>query len=515
MSFDLNDDARIENEHAYIVNYYNTIVYLNQFINSQSNGGFLKIPFSKPQNIVQPNVSHVSSNFTENYKSTNLYIYKKTHQFDGITYDGELVIENEMITNSSKKMYVCFLLKYGLNYNTAIDKLMKASIQNNRALQKMDLDLSEMLDTEGKYISYDNVIIFPRVITIGTDLRNLKQCDLFSIYSENYKILDNNHKEGFVEGARGRPARSKPARSKPARSKPTRRSKSVAKSTSIAKITSAGTMVIPNTSGVTESQLTCKPIFDSKDAKNSMIVSYSNSETGNQTLTINFLFTLLIFIIIACFANFGSPYLYKHYFIEGSGSSNGVYAQTTIFLILAGILSFALLVDGMIHNKDVAIAGISMITFIFISGLKIFDKIQNDKKITKHEDKYMNVDQSSVDDPMWNLVSKYGSTGWSDFFWKGGIMNGGTSTIIFIFASVISFIITLLIGLGYNSDGKSIKVSDINGKPLKPNPIGKLNPKDPRRKSAENKIIMIIIFGFFFTCFAVCPVIYMKSDKAS
>jgi hypothetical protein len=466
MSFDLNDAAHIDKnkERAHIVNYYNTIVYLNQFANTPSNGGFIKMPFSKAQNMVKPNISHVSSNFTENYKSTNMYIYKKTHEIGGITYDGELIIENEMITNSSNKIYVCFLLKYGLNYNTALDKIIRASTQSSTSLQKVELDLSKLVETRGKYINYKSrdgieVIIFPTLINVGTDLSQFKTCDLFSAYNENYMILENTQKEGFVENFK---------------------------------------------EGAT-SQLTCKPIFDSKDAKNSMIVSYSNSTAGNQTLTINFLFTLIIFIIMVCFANFGSPYLYKSIFIDGSETEKQVYAQTIIFLGLAGVLSFALLVDGMIYDKDVAVAGISIVTFICISALKIFDKIQNDDKIQEDKDKYMNKakeDQNSYK----KIIFDYCIAGLTACFWDGKIMSGGNATALFIFSLVGSLIFTILIGLGY-----------FNPRGVKKVPIGKISTSSGRGRAvvakAVNKICMIVIFGFLFTSFIVTPIVYMKFDK--
>ena len=132
MSFNINDSSRFAKDKSVICNYYDCSIYFNQYERTPNNGGFIKIPFFTPENTVRPNALFISDKPTVKYMSNSLQIYKKSHNIDGVDYDGELIIENKQITNGDSKLFVCFPLKTSNVKPNVIDKIIKTNINRLR-----------------------------------------------------------------------------------------------------------------------------------------------------------------------------------------------------------------------------------------------------------------------------------------------------------------------------------------------------------------------------------------------
>lgn len=293
--FDINDTTKIANDKSISVDFSDTSIYYEQYRRTLNNGGYIDIPFSNPTNLVNPSVIYFSLNPTIKYKSTNLSIFKKSHLLKKIDYDGELVIKNVPIDKEEGPLiYVCFPLKTKARIeDTPIDKIIKRSEILKPKDIKMNIDINSMIDRSQKYIFYRDknaiVVVFTNPIEVTSKFKNFNTCDLFSLYSDNYNILQNAPvKEGFVEG-----------------------------------------FIEGN------EEMTCVPIVDGNDVSDGVVVNYLSSKQTAQNKTIDMLFSLIMFVILFCVAFFGSPFAFKSIFIDKSGNINEILGKTwgLVFII--------------------------------------------------------------------------------------------------------------------------------------------------------------------------------------
>jgi len=107
-------------------NYYNT--YAKRVFSSNTDFQFI---YQGKENT--PNLTIIQGSQNLSYISSKFFIFSKIHKIDNVEYDGELIIENTPITNSNKKMYVCFPLRTvpTLSEETIIDFILQQTDPNN------------------------------------------------------------------------------------------------------------------------------------------------------------------------------------------------------------------------------------------------------------------------------------------------------------------------------------------------------------------------------------------------
>jgi hypothetical protein len=324
MSFNISDSSRITKDKSVICNYYDCSIYLNQYERTPNNGGYIKIPFFTPENIVRPNAFFISGEPTVKYISNSLQIYKKTHNINDIDYDGELVIENNQITNGDTKIYVCFPLKTRPNQKpNEIDNIIKKSEVMNSGELSMTINLNKMFDKLQKYIFYrsgnDIVIVFTQPIKVQSSFdKKYVECSLFSKFENNYNILQNAPgKEGMQNIVEG------------------------------------------------YEELDCQPIDvdTGKIVKEAPYLTFLKTGSDSQNKTVNLMFSMLIFVIIFCVAFFGAPAAYKQIFVDTLNDTTLTY--TVVFCVFYFLWCIAMGV-GAIWDTG---AGITAVTFLILFGM--------------------------------------------------------------------------------------------------------------------------------------------------
>jgi hypothetical protein len=364
MSFDTTDSSRINKDKSILCNYYDCSIYFNQYERNVNNGGYIKIPYFTPENIVKPNVLYISQEPTVKYRSNYLYIHKKTHDIKGVRYNAELIIENIPVTNGNNKVFVCFPLVTAKRKKTVLDKIIEKSYELNPSEFKTVLNLNNMFNNSQKYIFYksgdDIVIVFTEPIQVATSFNDkYVECKMFSKYQDKYSILQNNSNlegfqvlETFVEGINQKATNTT--------------------------IIGESTM---NDSSIGEYD--CQPI----DVTTNEVISDApalvgiNSGSSNKDKTINLLFTMLSMVIIFFTAFFAVQPLYKIIFIDDMGDAT--LTKSIMFSIFYLTWVIGMVAGGMMYDMRVAIFGIMFLFLWGISLLAIIIRTMFDKQYFK------------------------------------------------------------------------------------------------------------------------------------
>jgi hypothetical protein len=338
-NFDISDSTRIANDKRVICDYYDCSIYFNQYASTRNNGGYIKIPFFTPKNIVKPNGLYISGEPIIKFMSSDLYIYKKTHNIAGINYHGELIIKNKQITNGDRKLYVCFPLKTDIGTKpNEIDKIIDQSEKVNSDSFSMPVNLNNMyfdkLQKNPKYIFYksggDIVVVFTEPIKVKNSFDKFVECDLFSKYSNEYNILENN-KDGFQSMTEG------------------------------------------FIEGIEDDSMTCYPIDNNGEPLTdvpSLVKVKSGSEAQNKT--INLLFAMIMFVVVFSFSFFGVPPLYEKIFITKLEDNSLTY--TTIFCGFYLAWCIAMICGMIVDDTASAITGIFFSLLFAISLITIIGR---------------------------------------------------------------------------------------------------------------------------------------------
>ena len=345
-NFDISDSTRIANDKRVICDYYDCSIYFNQYASTRNNGGYIKIPFFTPKNIVKPNGLYISGEPIIKFMSSDLYIYKKTHNIAGINYHGELIIKNKQITNGDRKLYVCFPLKTDIGTKpNEIDKIIDQSEKVNSDSFSMPVNLNNMyfdkLQKNPKYIFYksggDIVVVFTEPIKVKNSFDKFVECDLFSKYSNEYNILENN-KDGFQSMTEG------------------------------------------FIEGIEDDSMTCYPI-DNNGEPLTDVPSLVKVNSGNeaQNKTINLLFAMIMFVVVFSFSFFGVPPLYKEIFINESKLNDTTLTYTTIFCGFYLAWCIAMICGMIVDDTASAITGIFFLILLGMSFLTILGRTYIDK----------------------------------------------------------------------------------------------------------------------------------------
>jgi len=391
--FDINDTTKIANDKSISVDFLDTSIYYQQYRRTLNNGGYIDIPFSNPTNLVNPSVIYFSLNPTIKYKSTNLSIFKKSHLLKNIDYDGELVIKNVPIDKEDGRViFVCFPLKTTSRIeDRSIDKIIKMSEILKPKDIKMNIDINSMIDRTQKYIFYKDknaiVVVFTNPIEVTSKFNDFYTCDLFSLYTDNYNVLQNapvkeGFLEGFVEGA---------------------------------------------------DNMTCIPVDDGgNDVSDGLVVNYLSSKQTQQNKTTDILFSLIMFVILFCVAFFGGPFAFKSIFIDESTSINEVLGKTLGFSFYYLIFCIALIVGGIIvKDKNESIAGVFLLMLWGVSALTIINRWNTDREYKGSVTG--TIDKLKIFNPEYLNYIKY--------YWTDSKKRVGTS--IFVVITMLAFTIAI------------------------------------------------------------------------
>lgn len=444
-----NDETKKTDSKKLIFDYYNTKIYFHQYSQTPNNGGYVDITFSTPANVVNPNIIYISQGPTLKYKSSKLFVYKKTHFIDDLVFDGEIVIENTPITNNNnEKIYVCIPLKTNASIQSSdIDEMISTADVINPSKISMDINLNDKINKKNPYFYYENgsnkIVVLNTAVEVNTSFENFKTCDLFPNYDEKYLILQNitdgfaNVVEGFQEGA--------------------------------------------------ASIQTCTPIDENdKDVSNGLIVNYLNGNLTSQNKTIDLLFSLIIFVMISLSSAVVSPYLYKKIFYDILVDTN--IHKTLLFCLFYLLLAFSLLFGGIFYDYPSAVTGLILLFFFTMSFIFIYYRA--------------NTDTGYLNGVMFDNLNNFGDT------W---ITAGGTIipswTNIFT-SSFLNSIVTL-IGLMITSIlfGIFAYSNEVNEGKMKNKKFAKMKG---RTTSAYKNYVytMLGIFGYGYSLFVVGPFYY-------
>jgi DNA-binding cell septation regulator SpoVG len=459
MSFNISDSSRITKDKSVICDYYDCSIYFHQYERTPNNGGYVKIPFFTPENVVKPNVLYISGEPTIKYMSNTMYIHKKTHNISGIAFDGQLIIENKRITNGDGKIFICFPLKTANNIDTTpIDNIIERSEKQNKQDLKMTININNMFNKLQKYFFYksgnDIVVVFTEPIKVKRNFDKFQKCKLFAEYVENYNILQNvsgkdgfqNLTEGFVEG-----------------------------------------MEVMDCQPIDIS--TNKPMADA-----GTLVSINNV-TSSQNKTINMFFVMILFTIVFFVSIFGANPLYDKLFGSGGILNDDTFTAYFIFSIFYVFWASFITFVGIYGIKDQSL-GMAGLFFFVLWIVSTFVIIVVKKKDTNFK---FELNSVYIAYTLTNLFEYFNYK--EEYFRSGGIF------------TLIVWIVTIILVSLVNSKKLQVRKNILMGK-KNSTAIGKefSSEKELKRYQGYSNA-MLAIFGFVYSLLVVGPFIAYITTK--
>ena len=364
--FILTDTTKNDNVSNINFDFYETVLYLNQYEKTPVSGGFIKIPYFMPSSTIRPNIQYITTPQTQSYQCSKLSIYQKSHPLSSdVQYDGELVIECTPITNSYNKLFVCFLLQNTLYLNSTasdIDKVIADANNNYTRYTTMNFNLGQYVAPTQPVIVYtsgvDTVLIFTQPIqiqnvdfstfsTIGNDVMALYPTDMmsYSVVSMAPSSDNTTIRDSFTEGFTKNVKRNKKR----------------------------------NVAGVFDCKMIDMKDPSGKKTEGSDTATYlMDSSVSEQQSAMGVAFALFNFFAILLAAYFGSPPIFKLMFIDVSDDGNQMMFGASIFVLLATIMSFILMINGVGYDHVESGFGIFMLLFLALSIMSVVIKM-NDK----------------------------------------------------------------------------------------------------------------------------------------
>lgn len=343
------DDTKVDNTKMITVNLCPGIlpVYKNDissgFASTALQGGYIKIPYICPGGTVNSNATYVDNLSIKNYKTTNLYIFNKSHIVTDISYDAELVIELTPTTNPGDVLYLCFLLKCHRDSKKPkndIDNLIKKSNDSTKNYASTTCNIQPFIDKNQKKIVYKNgintIIIFTKTIGIKEhdfSTYSTVPVELFPVFPSDDYIIILPVKEGFQEGFKEGAEKGKTA------------------------IT------------------VCTPINTGSSQENDNAILYTNTDAGETVESRSIFIGIFVTMVICVVSIFVFPQIYFWIMMNPKMDSNERIIYNGVFVILLGILSFALMLNGKKHDpKKQILAGAIVFFFLVLSigGVQIY-----------------------------------------------------------------------------------------------------------------------------------------------
>lgn len=294
--------------------------------------GYIQIPYVCPGGTIKSNATFVDNLSTKNYKTSNLYIFNATHSIQNVSYDAEMVIELNPITNGGEKLYLCFLLRCQRNHKMAlneIDNIIVASMRMNE-YKRNSFNLQPLIDNNQQKLLYksnsDRVVIFTKVINIKEyDFSNYSQipATLFILFpTDDYVILKSSSvQEGFTEGfTKGR-----------------------------------------------QSIMTCTPINTGEPGEKDNSVIIMNTDGASTLLSHSMLAGMVANIICLIICLFVQPSLYFFIMRSPNVNLNEKMFFNIVLIVLIGVLGLVLLLNGAKNDKSQQLAGFLIGIYLTLS----------------------------------------------------------------------------------------------------------------------------------------------------
>ncbi len=210
-----NADSVNNNNPAISFNYYSTIIENVQITKDKTGDVAISATFDGKVN--EPNINYMDDNTQSMfYQSKKIYVYGKIHKISGSTHDTEMVIEHIPISNGTKKLFSCFLLKKTQDVSeNSISSFIKAKTNNEY------ISFNEYINTDNTTIVYETItsnndpctiIVFTNVIPINdkdNDLSSFSETESKKIFSPSLLtnvsvaksscLFKNKTVEGFAQ----------------------------------------------------------------------------------------------------------------------------------------------------------------------------------------------------------------------------------------------------------------------------------------------------------------------------
>lgn len=443
MSFFSFDNCKTKDNQELFYDYRPTHIYNTDIVEKQNNANVRKSIVENEQNRIINNdkfykigVNNKESNFTfkqlnpSTYTATNIYLYGILHNNipeittnnDGMV--GEIVIEHISSTDSTVKLYTCFLLSQAGNKSksTTIDKL----ISNVVSLPKpsnIELDLNIEIPTQHKCFHYKekNDIKYPAmfgmsglttgkteifVFTTPIQITNIS-ANLFSTLSYETNLFDINAPispsciniqgatttiEGFDNGAGDI-------------------------TSAINKNTTIITDLSGNVYGTDDSYLECSVVNESDEKVQSTIIPLNDPIVGDLNgykMFVNF----LLFCIICIVSNLAIPSFYKMAVIDNITKDNPGDEATAAYIrgadVMISIIVFIHIIWYLLYGiayktySKLILVSFAIIAF-YILGFSLiqYKKLSDDWKIQNL--KYPELNFMDTVSSIGNIVSLVGT----------------------------------------------------------------------------------------------------------
>jgi len=296
------------------------------------NGGYIQIPYVCPGGTLKPNATFVDNLTSKKYKTANLYIFNATHMIENISYDAEMVIELNPITNGGEKLYLCFLLSCQRNNKLKLNEIDNIIVHSMKmkTYKHNSFNLQPLIDNNQQKIFYksntDRVVIFTKPIKIKEyDFSNYSKIPsnmFISFPTDDYVVLNTSGvQEGFTEGL--------------------------------------------------ESIMTCTPINTGEPDENDNSVIITNTAGGANLLNRSLMAGIMITVILLMICLFVQPTLYFFIMANTNVDPEEKMLITGISIVLIGILGLFLVFNGSNNDISQQYAGIIIVIYLILSVVGI------------------------------------------------------------------------------------------------------------------------------------------------
>jgi hypothetical protein len=325
------------------------------------NGGYIQIPYICPGGTLKPNATFIDKLSSKKYKTANLYIFKATHSIQNVSYDAEMVIELNPITNAGEKLYLCFLLSCQRNHKLALNEIDNIIVHSTKMkkYKHNSFNLQPLIDNNQQKIFYksnnDRIVIFTKPIKIKEyDFSKYSNIvpNLFILFpTDDYVVLNpTSVQEGFAQGR--------------------------------------------------EAIMTCTPINtgDPSEKDNSVIIT--NTDGAATLMSQSIMMGIVATVVISIICLFVQPVLYFLIMSSTNVNLNEKMLFNIVLIVLTSILGLVLLLNGAKNDKSQQLAGIIISIYLMLSIVGVMFHSKD------FEELRLNYASFSILDAMNNIIQK-------------------------------------------------------------------------------------------------------------
>lgn len=170
----VSNDNNNNNNPSILFNYYPNVIDNIQTSKDETNNTLLSATFTGKVN--EPNINYMDDKTQSSfYQSVRLSVYGKIHRISGLDHDAEIIVEHAPITNGTKKLFSCFLLKRSIEQpDDSISNLIA-----NKSTNPLYISFNEYITQDNTAIVYDTVtnnnepctiIVFANIIPVKSGI---------------------------------------------------------------------------------------------------------------------------------------------------------------------------------------------------------------------------------------------------------------------------------------------------------------------------------------------------------